>query len=42
MKEVRIMVVDAGKCALLMRYNNYKGTDFIEEHNKVVSVNGYV
>ena len=36
------MVVDAGKSALLLRYNNYKGTDFIEEHNKVVSVNGYV
>lgn len=36
------MVVEAGKCALLIRYNNYKKTNFIEEHNKVVSTNGYV
>lgn len=36
------MVVEAGKCALLIRYNNYKKTIFIEEHNIVVSANGYV
>lgn len=36
------MVVEAGKCSLLIRYNNYKKTNFIEEHNKVVSVNGFV
>lgn len=36
------MVVEAGKCILLIRYNNYKKTDFVEEHNKVVGTNGYV
>lgn len=36
------MVIEAHKAAFLIRYNNYKKTDFIEEHNKVVDENGYV
>lgn len=36
------MVIEAGKSALLIRYNNYKKTNFIEEHNKVVETNGCV
>ena len=39
---MRNMVIEAGKVMLLLRYNNYKKTDFIEEHNKVSRKNGYV
>ena len=35
------MVIKAGKTLLLIRYNNYKKTDFIDEHNMVVGENGY-
>ena len=36
------MVIKSGNAILLLRYNNYKKTDFIEEHNKVTAENGYV
>lgn len=36
------MTIEANKAMLLIRYNNYKKTDFIEEHNKVIASNGYV
>lgn len=36
------MVIEANKAVLLIRYNNYKKTDFILEHNKIVSDKGYV
>ena len=36
------MVVQAGKAALLLRYSDYRNTEFIQEHNKIVSKQGYV
>ena len=36
------MKVEAGKAVLLIRYNNYKKTNFIEEHNKIACSKGYV
>ena len=36
------MVIRAGDTILLIRYNNYKKMDFIEEHNKIAKENNYV
>ncbi len=35
------MHIDKHKKMLLFRYSNYRRTDFIAEHNKVISKNGY-
>jgi hypothetical protein len=36
------VIIEKNKAVLLFRYNNYKKTDFIEEHNNAADENGYV
>jgi len=36
------VVINEDTKMLLFRYNNYKKTDFIEEHKKILKKNGYV
>lgn len=36
------MILKAEKTSLLLRINNYKNKDFIEEHNKIIQKYGYV